>query len=137
MATGRRRSVVIVYGLQCGINPHGAGQVVVRRPSSTLPWPPIGIPHKAPNQMRRGKNPERYSPCCQAYADRTTRQDHWTIRPHHKESHDAQHLAFMALPADEKQIAQELLKIKTPFKSGALIVSRELDRIDNRIRILD
>jgi len=56
---------------------------------------------------------------------------------HLKESRDVRNLSFSSRPTEVLLMAQELLKVKSQLKSGAQIVSRELDQIDNQVQILD
>jgi len=56
---------------------------------------------------------------------------------HLKESRDVRNLSFSSLPTEVLLMAQELLKVKSQLTSGAQIVSRELDQIDNQVQILD
>jgi len=57
--------------------------------------------------------------------------------PKRTKSQDKQHLAFSSLPTDVLLTAQELLKVKTHWKSGDQIVGRELSQIDDQLHILD
>jgi len=52
-------------------------------------------------------------------------------------SQDRQHLAFNSLPTNILLMAQELVKVKNQLKSGVQIVSRELARVEEQVRLLD
>jgi len=52
-------------------------------------------------------------------------------------SQDRQHLALNSLPTNILLMAQELVKVKNQLKSGVQIVGRELDRLDQQVRLLD
>jgi len=70
---------------------------------------------------------------------RIERLDNILVRfdPHLKESRDAQHLSSSSLLTEVLLMAQELLKVKSQLKSGAQIVGQDLDRIDDKVWILD
>ena len=52
-------------------------------------------------------------------------------------SHDSQHLAMSALSSEARQMAEELNTVKTQLSTGATLIGRELQRIDETMDALD
>jgi len=52
-------------------------------------------------------------------------------------SEDRQHFACSSLPTNILLMAQELVTVKNHLNSGVQIVSQELARIDEQVRLLD